>query len=231
MLKTRMLEDIEAVIFDMDGVIFDSERLVLVCWEKVSEKYGIQGLEDVFMPCIGTNAEKTKEVVLDHYGQDFPFEEFRKEASVLFHEDVNRNGLPVKKGVRELLEYLKEREIPTAVASSTRLEVVTGELKQAGLYEYFKAVMGGDQLKRSKPEPDIYLMTCEKLGVNPGQAYAIEDSYNGIRSSYSAGMKPIMVPDMLPATEEMLQKSIVVLDDLLLVKDYLEEIHRRGSFT
>ena len=91
--------------------------------------------------------------------------------------------------------------------------------------------MGGDQLKRSKPEPDIYLMTCEKLGVNPGQAYAIEDSYNGIRSSYSAGMKPIMVPDMLPATEEMLQKSIVVLDDLLLVKDYLEEIHRRGSFT
>ena len=86
-------------------------------------------------------------------------------------------------------------------------------------------------LTRSKPEPDIYLMTCEKLGVNPGQAYAIEDSYNGIRSSYSAGMKPIMVPDMLPATEEMLQKSIVVLDDLLLVKDYLEEIHRRGSFT
>ena len=226
-----MNQYMDAVIFDMDGVIFDSERLVLVCWEKVSEKYGIQGIEEVFMPCIGTNAEKTKEVVLDHYGQDFPFEEFRKEASVLFHEDVNRNGLPVKKGVRELLVYLKEREIPTAVASSTRLEVVTGELKQAGLYEYFKAVMGGDQLKRSKPEPDIYLMTCEKLGVNPGQAYAIEDSYNGIRSSYSAGMKPIMVPDMLPATEEMLQKSIVVLDDLLLVKDYLEEIHRRGSFT
>ena len=226
-----MNQYMDAVIFDMDGVIFDSERLVLVCWEKVSEKYGIQGIEEVFMPCIGTNAEKTKEVVLDHYGQDFPFEEFRKEASVLFHEDVNRNGLPVKKGVRELLEYLKEREIPTAVASSTRLEVVTGELKQAGLYEYFKAVMGGDQLKRSKPEPDIYLMTCEKLGVNPGQAYAIDDSYNGIRSSYSAGMKPIMVPDMLPATEEMLQKSIVVLDDLLLVKDYLEEIHRRGSFT
>ncbi len=226
-----MNQYMDAVIFDMDGVIFDSERLVLVCWEKVSEKYGIQGIEEVFMPCIGTNAEKTKEVVLDHYGQDFPFEEFRKEASVLFHEDVNRNGLPVKKGIRELLEYLKEREIPTAVASSTRLEVVTGELKQAGLYEYFKVVMGGDQLKRSKPEPDIYLMTCEKLGVNPGQAYAIEDSYNGIRSSYSAGMKPIMVPDMLPATEEMLQKSIVVLDDLLLVKDYLEEIHRRGSFT
>ncbi len=226
-----MNQYMDAVIFDMDGVIFDSERLVLVCWEKVSEKYGIQGIEEVFIPCIGTNAEKTKEVVLDHYGQDFPFEEFRKEASVLFHEDVNRNGLPVKKGIRELLEYLKEREIPTAVASSTRLEVVTGELKQAGLYEYFKVVMGGDQLKRSKPEPDIYLMTCEKLGVNPGQAYAIEDSYNGIRSSYSAGMKPIMVPDMLPATEEMLQKSIVVLDDLLLVKDYLEEIHRRGSFT
>ena len=218
-----MNQYMDAVIFDMDGVIFDSERLVLVCWEKVSEKYGIQGIEEVFMPCIGTNAEKTKEVVLDHYGQDFPFEEFRKEASVLFHEDVNRNGLPVKKGVRELLEYLKEREIPTAVASSTRLEVVTGELKQAGLYEYFKAVMGGDQLKRSKPEPDIYLMTCEKMGAAPECAYAVEDSHNGIRAAYSAGMMPIMVPDLLPATEEMYAKSAAVFDDLLQVMQYFKE--------
>lgn len=225
----KMNQYTDAVIFDMDGVIFDSERLVLVCWEKVSEKYGVRGIEEAFMPCIGTNAVKTKEIVLDYYGQDFPYEEFRKEASVLFHEHVDRVGLPVKKGVRELLDYLREQEIPIAVASSTRLEVVTGELKQAGLYEYFKVVMGGDQLKRSKPEPDIYLMTCEKMGVSPERAYAIEDSYNGIRSSYSAGMRPIMVPDMLPATEEMRQKSVVVLDDLLMVKDYLEEIRRQSG--
>ena len=97
------------------------------------------------------------------------------------------------------------------------------ELKQAGLYDYFQVVMGGDQLKRSKPDPDIYLMTCERLGVAPEEAYAIEDSYNGIRSSYSAGMRPIMVPDLLPATEEMKEKSVAVLKDLLQVKDFLSE--------
>lgn len=218
----------QAVIFDMDGVIFDSERLVLACWEEVGLKYGFQGIQEVFLPCIGTNAVKTKEIVLDYYGNDFPYEEFRREASVLFHEHTDNDGLPLKKGVRELLDYLKARGIPTAVASSTRLAVVEEELKQAGLYGYFKVVMGGDQLKRSKPEPDIYLMTCDKMGISPGQAYAIEDSYNGIRSSYRAGMRPIMVPDMLPATEEMRAKSVVVLENLLMVRDYLEEIHKQG---
>ena len=83
--------------------------------------------------------------------------------------------------------------------------------------------MGGDQLKRSKPEPDIYLMTCEKMGIKPQDAYAIEDSHNGIRSAYRASMSPIMVPDMLPATDEMREKSIIVLEDLLAVQDYFQK--------
>lgn len=125
------------------------------------------------------------------------------------------------------MEYLKAQSIPMALASSTRLQVVTQELQQAGLYEYFRAVVGGDQLKRSKPAPDIYLAACEKLGVEPADAYAIEDSYNGIRASHSAGMRPIMVPDLLPATEEMYEKSIAVLDNLVMVKDFFKEISRR----
>ena len=210
-----------AVVFDMDGVIFDSERLVLECWEKVGEKYHLEGMREAFLPCIGTNHVKTKEIVLERYGEDFPYDEFSREASVLFHSIADRGGLPVKTGVRELLDYLRECEVPVALASSTRLASVTQELKQAGLYEYFSVVMGGDQLKRSKPEPDIYLMTCEKLGVHPVDTYAVEDSYNGIRAAYSAGMKAIMVPDMLPPTEEMREKSVVVLEDLLQVKGWL----------
>lgn len=209
-----------AVVFDMDGVIFDSERLVLECWEKIGEKYHLEGMRDAFLPCIGTNDIKTREIVLERYGADFPYDEFRRESSRLYHDIVDQGGLPVKTGVRELLSFLKKHAIPIALASSTRLEVVTQELKQAGLYEYFGVVMGGDQLKRSKPEPDIYLMTCERLGVQPICTYAIEDSYNGIRSAYSAGMKPIMVPDMLPPTEEMREKSVVVLENLRQVRDW-----------
>lgn len=210
----------KAVIFDMDGVIFDSESLILDCWEKVGEKYHIPNTRENLMECIGTNKEKTEEIVYSHYGKEFAYDKFSKEASELYHEYVDKNGLPVKKGVKELLQYLDSEGVPVGLASSTRLAVVEEELKQAGIYGYFKVIMGGDQLKRSKPEPDIYLMTCEKMGVQPECAYAIEDSYNGIRSSYSAGMMPVMVPDILPATDEMREKSIIVLDDLLEVLDY-----------
>ena len=222
-----MDKGIGAVVFDMDGVIFDSERLILVCWEKVGQKHGLVGIKEAALDCIGTNAVKTTEIMKEHYGEEFHYEAYSKEASVMFHEVVNRDGLPVKKGVRELMEYLKAQSIPMALASSTRLQVVTQELQQAGLYEYFRAVVGGDQLKRSKPAPDIYLAACEKLGVEPADAYAIEDSYNGIRASHSAGMRPIMVPDLLPATEEMYEKSIAVLDNLVMVKDFFKEISRR----
>lgn len=216
-----LLDDKKAVVFDMDGTIFDSEKLVLDCWEKVGEKHGIAGIRDVFIRCIGTNKVRTKQIVLEAYGDNFAYDAFSQESSVLFREVTAREGLPVKRGTHELLNYLKERHIPMGLASSTRLAVVTEELKQAGLYEYFQVVMGGDQLQNSKPAPDIYLMTCSEMGVAPSAAYAIEDSYNGIRSAYNAGMKPIMVPDILPATDEMRSMSVAVLEDLLQVKEYL----------
>lgn len=217
-----MIDD-KAVIFDMDGILFDSERMALRCWEQLAEKYHLHGMREAFLPCIGTNAARTRELMLRYYGEDFFYDVFRKEASELFHKTVAREGLPIKRGARELLEFLQEQTVPVGLASSTRLAVVTEELKQAGLYDFFQAVTGGDQLKRSKPEPDIYLAACAKLGVEPENTYAIEDSYNGIRSSYSAGMMPVMVPDLLPPTEEMREKSVVILEDLMQVKAWLTE--------
>lgn len=176
------------------------------------------------MSCIGTNKVRTQEIVFAHYGKDFPYEKFSGESSVLFHEITEKEGLPVKAGAREILDYLREEDIPLGLASSTRAAVVTQELEDAGLYDYFQTVVGGDLLKNSKPAPDIYLMTCERMGVLPENTYAIEDSYNGIRSAHAAGLHPIMVPDMMPATEEMQELSERVFEDLFQVREYFSEI-------
>lgn len=217
------MRKVKTVVFDMDGVIFDSENLVLGCWEKIGEKYKIPNIRDVFVKCIGTSKVKTEEIVCDYYGPDFDYDKIAKESSLLFHEYVDANGLPMKKGVRELLTYLQDAGFAIGLASSTRLAVVEEELKQAGLHDFFQVIVGGDQLQKSKPNPDIYLMACEKMKVAPEKAYAIEDSHNGIRAAYLAGMMPIMVPDLLEVTEEMKEKSIVILDDLLQVMAYFQQ--------
>ncbi len=212
-----------AVIFDMDGVLFDTERLMMDCWSKIGEKYGYPDICDVMTECIGTDRRKTKEIVESHYGEAFCYEERRAEASGLLHAHTDEAGLPFKKGVREVLSYCKDRGVLLGLASSTRVAVVTRELQDAGLYDFFKVVIGGDLLQKSKPAPDIYLMTAEAIGVSPENCYAVEDSYNGITSAYRAGMRPIMVPDMLPATAKMHEMSVAVLDDLLAVRDFLRQ--------
>ena len=147
---------ISAVIFDMDGVIFDSERLVIECWKVVAEKYGIENIEEACFECLGINAALTKELMKKRYGETFPYDVYKKEMSAIFHSRAAGGKLPQKKGIKELLTFLKENQIPTAVASSTRREVVMRELEEGGLLPYFDRVICGDMVERSKPEPDIF---------------------------------------------------------------------------
>lgn len=167
------------VIFDMDGVIFDSERAYLVTWTEASSQYGLKNIEEVFYRCIGTNKNQTRQIVEDEYSEILGkgiADKILAESSRLFHEKYDGGKLPVKSGVRELLDYLKGEGIRCAVASSTRKAVVEQELNDAGLLGYFEEITGGDAVKISKPDPEIYLIACDTMRVNPGDTFAIEDS-------------------------------------------------------
>ena len=209
--------DYDAVVFDMDGVIFDSERAVMECWIELADKYGIENIEKSCLACAGTTAQRTREIMLEAYGADFPYDEYAKEASAMYHEKYDGGRLPVKPGVVELLTFLKQKGKKIALASSTRRQTVIAQLRDAGLLDYFSVVIGGDMVERSKPAPDIFLKACEELGVRPENAYAIEDSYNGIRAAYAGNLRPLMVPDLLPANDEMTELSDAVLENLIEV--------------
>lgn len=212
----------KAVIFDMDGVIFDSEVCVFESWKVVADKYGIKDVEKVLPHCLGVNYATTRQIFKDYYGEEFPYDEYKKECSAVYHERYDGGRLPMKPGIQELLGFLKENGYKIGLASSTREAVVSRQLIDAGLRSYFDNLTCGDMLKKSKPEPDIYLMACEKVGVNPEDAIAIEDSFNGIRSAYRAGMFPIMVPDLIQPDDEMRELSGAIFKNLLEVKEWLE---------
>lgn len=210
-----------AVVFDMDGVIFDSERAVMQCWKEVASRHNIPDIEKAILACTGTTMVRTREIMLNLYGADFPYDEYARESSAIFHSRYDGGRLPMKPGVKELLTFLKERGKKIALASSTRQQVVTDELRDAGIIEYFDRIICGDMVSRSKPAPDIFLKACEELNVSPSDSYAIEDSYNGIRAVHAGGLHPIMVPDLLPADEEMQSLAEIVLPSLTSVMEYL----------
>lgn len=207
----------------MDGVLFDTEAVCKKSWCLVADELSIPDMEKVFTRIIGTNAHDTEEIFTDFYGGRVDYKSFRARADVLFRQLLEENGVPLKPGVRELLEYLKGCGARLALASSTGRETVEAHLESTGLRGYFSVLVTGDMIVHSKPEPEIYLLACDKLHTSPGEAYAIEDSYNGIRAAFRAGLRPIMVPDMLPPTQEMEEKSCRIFTDLFEVMEYFRK--------
>lgn len=212
----------KAVVFDMDGVLFDTEKLCMDSWVAIAENRGISGVEEVFPLCIGLNDNDTRALILDRMGDDFPYDEFKAEASAWFHAYVKENGLPVKKGVPEILAYLKENDWSVGLASSSRRQSVISHLERTGIRDYFSVIVTGDMVEHSKPQPDIYLKACEELGALPKESFAIEDSPNGIRAAHWAGMKPIMVPDMIAPNDEMKSITKWIFEDLTQVQSFFE---------
>ena len=214
----------QAVVFDMDGVIFDTERLVIEFWKEVAKKHNIPNIEHTCIQCLGTNRVRTREIFLENYGADFPFDPYCAEVTELFNTHYKGVPLPTKPGIRELLNYLQEQDIKVGLASSTAQHLVRDEIGTAGLLPYFQTLVCGDMVEHSKPAPDIFLKACEILNADPTKSIAIEDSFNGIRSAHCAGMTPIMVPDQVQPTDEIRTLAFHVMPSLLDVLNWLKTL-------
>ncbi len=214
---------VEAIVFDMDGVLFDTQKIFVQSWFKTAEKLGIKDIDKPAYVCIGQNRADTNAYLKSFYGEDFDTDEFQRVKVEFFKKELHDNGVPVMKGARELLEYLRNSPYKVALASSSRKEQVLENLRSTGLEGDFDIIVTGDMVEHSKPSPDIYLKACELLNVAPKNAIAVEDSYNGLESAYAAGMLPVMIPDMLPVTDEIRPKLYKVFDSLLDMKRYLKE--------
>ena len=216
--------EMDGVVFDMDGVIFDSETLGIKAWKVIVDRYGFEDIETVAMKCIGRSTKDTMAIIKESYGEDIDIDKLYAECRAVMKDIIRENhGIPKKAGAVELLSWLREKGIKVALASSTSYRTVVEELTEAGLRDYFEVIVGGDMIENSKPEPDIYLMACEKLGVRPENTIAVEDSRNGIISAYRAGMKAVLVPDLIEPDEEMLKMAYTKLSSLTELRERLSE--------
>ena len=211
----------KAVVFDMDGVIFDTERAVIEVWKEVADKHGIPDIVDFCTDCIGINAVATKQKFIEHYGDKYSYDDIRAEKTGIIRDRFRKGTIDIKEGAEFILKSLKDHGFKIALASSTREEAVREELTLMNLISYFDEIVTGDMVERSKPEPDIFIKACEKLGVAPSETFGIEDSFNGIRSCHEAGLVTIMVPDLLMPTDEIRDLSDIVCKDLYDAFDYI----------
>lgn len=217
---------IKTIIFDMDGVLVDTERIYDEAWEIILKERNILDIDFVISGCRGRTAEDSKKFLDKVFEGRFTGEEIINALMAKFNEIVEERGLPIKRGVREILEYLKENNFEIGLASSSAKSLVLRNLKEVGIIDYFSEIISGDMVKRGKPEPDIYLMACEKFNRKPSECIAIEDSINGVTAALNAGMNTIMVPDIVQPTEELMKRVFRKCDSLLEVKEFIQELQK-----
>lgn len=219
-----MLENIKALVFDKDGLLFDSERMVQRSWNYAGEKlgYGEQFGNHIYNT-IGFNVVRREAYFRTQVDENFPMEEFGKLSRAYFLEIEEKEGIPMKKGVMELIHYAKRRGMKIAVATSSSKVHSERVLNAHHIFELLDASIYGDMVKHSKPDPEIYLGASDLLGVPPEHCMALEDSPAGIESAYAAGMVTVMIPDMVEPSKDILEKVHFLRNNLLEIIDVLDE--------
>ena len=213
---------IKAIIFDMDGLMIDSERVTFECYQERLKDMNLTMDEEFYKTLLGKPIKGIYQRFYDVYGNDFPIENVIQDVHQLMAERFETEGVPVKKGLVELLHYLKDNNYKTIVATSSNRDRVDKILAQAKITEFFDDSICGDEVTKGKPNPEVFLKSCQKLGVD--EAIVLEDSEAGIQASYDANIKVICIPDMKYPEKQYEEKTFKILKDLTEVTAYLKSL-------
>lgn len=216
---------ISLVIFDMDGLMFDTESLAVQTWIKAGNTYGIDISESIVIESVGRDIFGAEKVFKKHLGYDFPYYEIRSLRLKYAHDHIDENGIPVKKGLYELLEFLEDKPVLKAVATSTERERTEHLLLSASVKDKFDVIVCGDDVSNGKPEPDIFLAAARKLKCKREECVVLEDSANGIIAASRANMIPLLIFDLKKPENEIEKLAIKTFNSLLEVKEFFETLN------
>ncbi|MDO4977406.1 MAG: HAD family phosphatase [Eubacteriales bacterium] len=211
----------KGVIFDMDGTMFDSEKIWRDMWQHLPEEYGLEQDPTLGPDVCGTTGIEMRSIIKRHF-PDLDEYELTMRGRKRYHDRITKAQPEEKPGLHELISHLKNLGYHLAIASGSDQDVIRLNLKRANLSSFFEATISGNDVVHGKPAPDIFLESARQIGCNPEECYVIEDGENGIRAAFAAGCTPIMVPDTTPPTEEMRKMCSGIYETLF---DIIPVIH------
>ncbi|MDB2384132.1 HAD family phosphatase [bacterium] len=218
---------ISAVVFDMDGVLLDTEILYKKVTFIAAEQFGFAMTEELHLSTVGVPADGSEKIMRAGMPQNFPFEEFDAAWRKMLKQELHKH-VPVKSGVVDLLTWLNANNVPAAVATSTDFEAAHDHLKRADLAKHFSAIVTRGDVQQGKPHPEPFLTAAARLSMDPEDCLALEDSHNGVRAAHAAGMKTVMVPDLLAPTDEIRALCSGVASNLAEIERTFRAHHQNG---
>lgn len=203
----------DAVIFDMDGLMFDTEPIWASCWPETAAQFDVNCKDGLADAMRGTNGAEAVSIIQEWYGEAVDPRQFVERYYQIAHEAL-AEGADKKPGLDHILRFLKDMKIPMAVASSSSSEMIRANLERACILSFFDSIVSGLEVERAKPFPDVFLKAANNLHVNPNRTLVLEDSYNGIRAAAAGGFYTVMVPDLSAPTDEMNELADAILPSL-----------------
>lgn len=221
-MKNKLMDNIDLFIFDMDGILFDTETVYLEYGKKLLKELNYKVTDELVEKTTGLTNEEAKEIYLEEFRRDFPYDEITLKVYNYIIDEAQKGNIALMTGAKEMLEFLSSRGKKMVMGTSADSFMANTLLESKGIKDYFSHIITADDVERGKPDPEVFLRGAGKMNINPSKTMVFEDSINGVKAAYGAGMLPVMIPDKLTPTEDIEDMLYKKFDDFLKVIEYFK---------